>query len=98
VQALWPKSPAEQLEGLRRMEIAYYLFVPNETKHQVNRRLGPPEHEKEIGGIDPRAQRQSALRGWIGTDVLELVDCFGENCLYRFHYPAPTSPAPDTAP
>jgi hypothetical protein len=96
VQALWRKSPDEQLRGLRDLGIAYYLFVPNETKHQVNRRIGPPA-QSDIGdeqwrwlhdpkNKDPDWWRLSALRGWIENGVLELVEQCGDNRLYRFKW------------
>jgi len=83
VQALWGKSPDEQLRGLRDLGINYYLFVPNETRHQINRRLGPPG-SRDIAEKNPEPWRLSALRGWIESGVLELIQTFGDNRLYRF--------------
>jgi len=95
VQALWRKSPDEQLRGLRDLGIKFYMFVPNETKHQVNRRLGPPART-DVTGKEPKPWQLSALRGWIETSVLEPVGEFGDNRLYRFKYPesaiAPVQP------
>jgi hypothetical protein len=99
VQALWGKSPDEQLRGLRDLGINYYLFVPNETKHQVNRRLGPPAKSDisdeqwrwlhDPTNKNPDWWRLSALRGWIENGVLEPVEQLGDNRLYRFKYPSP---------
>ena len=86
VQALWPMSPDEQLEALREMGVTFYLFIANETKHQVCRRLGPPA-ATDVTDPRPKPWQLSALRGWIETGVLEPVDQFGDNCLYRFKYP-----------
>ena len=88
VQQLWRKSSDEQLRGLRDLGIAFYLFVPNETKHQVNRRLGPPG-SGDITEENPEPWRLSALRGWIESGILEPVEQFGDNRLYRFKYPTP---------
>ncbi|MBM3333341.1 hypothetical protein FJY63_01645 [Candidatus Sumerlaeota bacterium] len=85
VQALWRKSAQEQLRGLRDLGITYYMFVPNEINHQVNRRLGPPA-KADVGEPDPPAWKMSALRGWIEDGALELVMEIGDNRLYRFNY------------
>ena len=86
VQQLWNKSEAEKLRGLQKMGVKFYLFIPNETVHQVNRRLNPtapaPVREK-----DPAPWELSAVRGWIARGVLEQIDAYGANRLYRFHYP-----------
>ncbi|KPL26604.1 MAG: hypothetical protein AMJ72_12390, partial [Acidithiobacillales bacterium SM1_46] len=60
VQALWGRSPDEQLRGLHDLGVKFYLFIPNETKHQVNRRLGPPA-KSDISTGEP--WEFSALRG-----------------------------------
>jgi hypothetical protein len=85
-QQIWRKPPAEQLRGLQKLGVRYYFFMPNETQHQVNRRIGPPGREF-IEDPEPEAWRLSALRGWMGTDVLELIDVYGPNRLYRFRFP-----------
>jgi len=86
IQALWPKSPDEQLRGLHDLGIKYYYFIPNEANHQVNRRLGPPA-SSDLTGENPEPWRFSALRGWIESGVLEEVEAFGADRLYRFRYP-----------
>lgn len=86
IQALWRKSPAEQLRGLRELGITYYLFTLNEMNHQVNRRLGPPG-PKDYARGEPEPWQLSALRGWIESGVLAHIETFGENRLYRFKYP-----------
>ncbi|MCX8038514.1 MAG: hypothetical protein N3D11_15950 [Candidatus Sumerlaeia bacterium] len=87
LQALWGKPPEEQLRGLHRLGVTFYMFVPNEIKHQVNRRLGPPARGA-VGDANPPPVQFSALRGWIEDGTLKQVDTFGDNQLYRFEYPA----------
>ncbi len=43
IQQIWSWPPREQVKALKDLEIRYYLYVPNEDNHSVNKKLGTEE-------------------------------------------------------
>lgn len=69
----------EKLTLFRKLGISYYLYVPNENNHAINKKVGLIYFEK-IGDENVLSS------DWVNKEKMTLIYKAGENRLYRFNF------------